>query len=137
MSRIHNTDLKIYDASWIYHDAYIHVVANRNVILACLVLSTDPRYFFIPCIIDINYIDTKAKCRHLKNLPVKGFCGRCLSEFIDWRYVQPSFANVNCCPSPFSLVELSPLPLFSSYERAIGKMDKHLPQSHFTGQFFR
>jgi hypothetical protein len=33
----------------------------------------------------INYIDTKAKC-HLKNWPVKGFCGRCLSEFIDWRY---------------------------------------------------
>jgi hypothetical protein len=27
----------------------------------------------------INTIDTKAKCRHLKNLPVKGFCGRCLS----------------------------------------------------------
>jgi hypothetical protein len=24
----------------------------------------------------INYIDTKAKCCHLKNLPVKGFCGR-------------------------------------------------------------
>ena len=31
----------------------------------------------------INYIDTKAKCRHLKNLPVKGLCGRTLSEFID------------------------------------------------------
>jgi hypothetical protein len=25
------------------------------------------------------YIDTKAECRHLKNLPVKGLCGRCLS----------------------------------------------------------
>jgi hypothetical protein len=51
----------------------------------------------------ITYIDTKAKCRHLKNLPVKGLCGMCLSEFIDWRYNQscwyfrPSF--VNCCPS--------------------------------------
>jgi hypothetical protein len=26
----------------------------------------------------INYLDTKAKCRRLKNLPVKGLCGRCL-----------------------------------------------------------
>jgi hypothetical protein len=24
----------------------------------------------------INYLDTKAKCRHLKNIPVKGLCGR-------------------------------------------------------------
>jgi hypothetical protein len=29
----------------------------------------------------INYIETKAKSRHLKELPcVKGLCGRCLSE---------------------------------------------------------
>jgi hypothetical protein len=26
----------------------------------------------------INYIDTKAKCRNLKNVPVKRLCGRCL-----------------------------------------------------------
>ncbi len=51
----------------------------------------------------INYRDTKAKCCHLKKLPVKVLCGRCLSEFIGWRYSQsywyfrPSF--VNCCPS--------------------------------------
>ncbi len=25
-----------------------------------------------------NYIDTKAKCHHLKNWPVNGLCGRCL-----------------------------------------------------------
>jgi hypothetical protein len=31
----------------------------------------------------INYIDTKAKCCHLKKRSVKGLCGRCLSEFID------------------------------------------------------
>ncbi len=31
----------------------------------------------------INYVDTKAKC-HLENLPVRGYCGRCLSEFKDW-----------------------------------------------------
>ncbi len=47
----------------------------------------------------INYIDTKAKCRHLNSW----LCGRCLAEFIEWRYSQscwyfrPSF--VNCCPS--------------------------------------
>jgi hypothetical protein len=27
----------------------------------------------------INYIDAKAKCRRMKNLAVKGLCGRCLS----------------------------------------------------------
>ncbi len=27
----------------------------------------------------INYIDIKAKCLHLKNLPTKGLCGMCLS----------------------------------------------------------
>jgi hypothetical protein len=35
-----------------------------------------------------NYRDTKAKCRHLKNWPVKGLCGRCLSEYIDWIFNQ-------------------------------------------------
>ncbi len=54
----------------------------------------------------VNYIDTKAKCRHLKKMTCKRLCGKCLSEFIDWRYSQscwyfhcfrPSF--VNCCPS--------------------------------------
>jgi hypothetical protein len=62
----------------------------------------------------IYYINNKAKCRHLKNLPIKGLCGRCLSEIIDWRYDQsyfyfrPSF--VNCCPSP--LLSGSTLPPF-------------------------
>jgi hypothetical protein len=32
----------------------------------------------------INYIDTKAKCRHLKS--VKGLCSR--PEFLSWRYIQ-------------------------------------------------
>jgi hypothetical protein len=27
----------------------------------------------------INYIDSNAKCRHLKNLPLKGLCDMCLS----------------------------------------------------------
>ncbi len=50
-----------------------------------------------------NNIDTKAKCRHLKNWPAKGHCSRSLSGFIDWRfsqskcwYFRPSF--LNCCP---------------------------------------
>jgi hypothetical protein len=38
-----------------------------------------------------------------KNLPVKGLCGRCLSESIDWIYNQSrlvfSTQLVNCCPS--------------------------------------
>ncbi len=34
----------------------------------------------------ITYTDTKAKCRHQKNWPIREFCGRCLSEFIDWRF---------------------------------------------------
>jgi hypothetical protein len=53
----------------------------------------------------INFIDIKAKCRYLKQLTCKGtLWGRCLSEFIDWRfsqscwYFRPSF--VIWCPSP-------------------------------------
>ncbi len=47
----------------------------------------------------INYKDTKTKCRHLTKLTCKGTCGRCLLEFIYWRYSQscwyfwPSFVN--------------------------------------------
>jgi hypothetical protein len=60
----------------------------------------------------INYIDTKEKCCHIKNWPVKRLCGRCLSDFIHWRYSQscryfrPCFAN--CCPS--NLLSVSTLP---------------------------
>jgi hypothetical protein len=65
----------------------------------------------------INYIDTKAKCRHLKIL--KGFCCRCLSEFIDWRYRQscwyfrPSYVK-SCLSNNLlsgSTLPPSPLPL--------------------------
>ncbi len=28
----------------------------------------------------INYIDTEAKCRHLKNWPVRGLCSRCFQS---------------------------------------------------------
>jgi hypothetical protein len=50
-----------------------------------------------------NYIDTKAKCHHLEKFTCKGTLGRCLSEFIDWRYIQSSWyfrpSFVTCCPS--------------------------------------
>ncbi len=60
----------------------------------------------------INYKDINAKFRHLK-----GLCGRCLSEFIDWRYRQtcwyfgPSFVNYSIAPLTFFLVKLPPSPL--------------------------
>ncbi len=80
----------------------------------------------------INNIGTKPKCRHLKKLTVKGLCGRCLSEFIDWRYCQscwyfrPSF--VNWCPSNLlSGSTLSPLPpspvsKYSIYRQCVAEM---------------
>ncbi len=49
-----------------------------------------------------------------KKLICKGRCGRCIWEFIEWRYIQscwyfrPSF--VNCCPSPFLSGSTLPLP---------------------------
>ncbi len=49
----------------------------------------------------INFLDTKAKCRH---------CGRCLSEFIAHVGIfDPAFWTV--AHVTFSLVQLSPLPL--------------------------
>jgi hypothetical protein len=63
----------------------------------------------------INYIDTKAKFRHLKKMTCKGPLRQWLSEFINWRYSQscwyfrPGF--VNCCPSNLrSGSTLPPLP---------------------------
>jgi hypothetical protein len=53
------------------------------------------------------------KCRHLKIFwPEKGLCGRCLSEFIDWRcsqscwYFRPELWTVALLT--FSLVQLHP-----------------------------
>jgi hypothetical protein len=57
----------------------------------------------------IKYIDTKAKCRHLNNWPVKGLCGRCFSKFIDWRYCTESHVGIfdPAWPSfPFSLAKI-------------------------------
>ncbi len=63
----------------------------------------------------INFIDTTAKCHHLTILTCKGTCGRCLSEFIDWRYSQFSHVGIflpalwTLAPLTFSLFQLSPL----------------------------
>ncbi len=56
----------------------------------------------------INYIDNKAKCRHLKKLTYKeGLCGRCFqSLYVDWWYRQ------SCLVFSTLLCEL--LPLYSS-----------------------
>ncbi len=94
-------------------------------------LASSPCSSHIPtyCTEWTNYfVDTKAKCRHLKKITCKGT--------LDWRcsqsrwYFRPSF--VNCCPLPFSLVQLSPLPL-----PCVNKFTVYLQQSSFTGNFFR
>ncbi len=78
--------------------------------LSNIVYSVPMRY----CHRLMNNIETKAKGRHLKKLTCKGLGGRCLSEFIDWRYSQscsyfrPSF--VNCCSS--NLLSGSTIPPF-------------------------
>ncbi len=71
----------------------------------------------------INYKDTEiAKCRHQTKIFCKGFFGRCLSEFIDWRcsqkcwYFQPSF--VNCCPSNL-LSGSTPVSKYSIYRHSV------------------
>ncbi len=69
----------------------------------------------------VNYIDTKGKCRHLKILTCNGTSlgAGATSEFIDWWYSQWCWyfrrSFVNCCPSTFSLVQLSPPPCVSKY----------------------
>ncbi len=84
-----------------------------------------------------------------------GLCGRCLSEFKDWRYIQscwyfrPRF--MNCCLSLLLSGSTLPPPLFpvwlsilyTSIQCVKGKVcgsgpqtDKYLPQSPFTGKKF-
>ncbi len=101
-----------------------------------------------------NYIDTKAKCRHLKNWRVKRLCGRCLSEFIDWRYIHswlvfstqhcellPLYPSLwfNSPPSPLPCVNKNTVYTYTVCEGGIWGSGpqtdkKNLPQSPFTGQ---
>jgi hypothetical protein len=89
----------------------------------------------------INYKDTKAKCRHLKKLS-------CILRHMFIRVYRLEIQ----CPSPLlsgSTLPPSPFPVWISilYTRIqcvrwgfLGcgpQTDKHLPQSLFTGQFFR
>ncbi len=135
----------------------------------------------------INYIETKAKCRHLKNRPVEGLCGRCLSLWsplplpkgfcLEWssnfvddsgqiqsvRLLQNVVSNrtQNTPPPPSHTLSVYTLirgrgrgerveperrleftKLARKYQhdwlylQSINS-DKHLPQSSFTGLFFR
>ncbi len=85
----------------------------------------------------INYADTKAKCRHLKKWPAKELRGRCLSECT---------SNLNSVSTPPP--HPPPLPCVNKYTvytytctvckggmEFWAQIDKHLPQSPFTGQW--
>ncbi len=96
----------------------------------------------------INYIDTKANWRHLKKLPVKGLCGRCLSEL--WTGDTVSHGRIFylalwiVAPLTFSLVQLFPtsfpLSKYSIYRRCVAGMGwgvlsfvkDHIPQEFNT-----
>ncbi len=58
----------------------------------------------------INYLDSKAKCRHLKELTCKGTLRQVLIRVyrLEWQSVIPALWTVG--PIPFSLVQLSPPP---------------------------
>ncbi len=92
----------------------------------------------------INYIDNKAKCRHLKKLTCKGT----LRQVFFRVYRLEIHVGINnpalwtIAPLTFSLVQLSPLPHFHVYSVQGGGLgvvwghgsqtEKHLPQSPFT-----
>ncbi len=105
-----------------------------------------------------NYIETKTKCRLLKILTCKGTSRQVFSRlYIDRRYSQSSHVGIfdpavwAVAPLTFSLVHLSPIPLFPVWTSILytrircvkggvwgsgPQADKHLPKSPFTGQFF-
>ncbi len=98
----------------------------------------------VPCFIHglINYIDiiidTKAKYRYLKTLPVNGLCGRCLSVWGPEHHTLPHFTLYTAQRRQSTKISLLSselgLPL-SLYIQSI-KSDKHLTQSSCTGKFF-
>ncbi len=55
-----------------------------------------------------------------KNQPVEGLFGRCLSEFMDWRYIQSCWyfrhRFLNCCPSNLLFGSTPPSPLPCVYK---------------------
>ncbi len=101
-----------------------------------------------------------SKCRHLKNWPVKGRCGRCLLEVM-WIIASLTFSMVYL-PPPLSLCQslvntdsvwqvgrrgcwvlletifyMSLTLCIWPYSKPTRHMDRHLPQSPFAGPFFR
>ncbi len=111
----------------------------------------------------INQIDTKAKCRHLKNLPVKRLCGRSLP---DWGPLPPMAPRPPLLHTVYVCIGY----LFTQGRKEGGggerwtrekvrgatvhkagsrntnmtdcisspkTLKKHLPQSPFTGQFLK
>ena len=65
-------------------------------------------FILIPIAWIMDCVDTKAKCRHLNKIAVKGLCGRCLSEFIDIQYGHMDIQSVILVFST-QLCELLPL----------------------------
>ncbi len=96
--------MKIYIFPWLRIKAPTNTIRIRCKDVSQLKSLSPPHWL-------INYVDTKAKCRHLKSWPVCGLCGRCLSQFINsqscW-YFRPSF--VNCCLSNLSFLSPPSLP---------------------------
>ncbi len=119
-----------------------------------------PSPFTVESLTNWLYKDTKAKCSHLKKITCKGTLRqmfisvyRLEKHSVMLEFFQLSF--VSCCHSTFSVVHLAPLTPFpvwlsiqytpircvkvgmGSLEERWPQKDKHLPQSPFTGQFFR
>ncbi len=99
----------------------------------------------------INYIDTKAKCRNLKNWPVKGLRGRCLFVWGPPYTLYTYFILIHTGKRLRGWVRVEPKrrlegqqfpKLGQKYQHMIEmylqsiNSDKHLPQSPFTGKFF-
>ncbi len=95
----------------------------------------------------IRLIEGNAKCRHQKNRPVKGLCGRCLSF---WRPephpTPPCILLYSILMHPSKGGELNQrgnssqswvkIPTWLMYLQSINSF-KHLPQSPSTGQVFK
>jgi hypothetical protein len=78
--------------TWEYFGAYFYLLSS--------LFPLGPHFFgWSQWTNEISTVDTKAKCRHLKKFTSKGTLRMCLSNFIDWRYIQscwyfrPSFVN--------------------------------------------
>ncbi len=102
----------------------------------------------------IRLKECNAKCRHLKKLPVKGLCGRCLTVWGPEPHNAPTLHTVHVYTvylftkgrgrrvEPERRLEVQTFTKLGRkyqqnwlYLQSINS-DKHLPQDLFTGQFF-